>query len=174
MLPDENPADYDELIDSITTEFNPDTDDEYRLALSTAQHYWLSQRALRLQEQAVLEGDQKKLALFLRYEAQHERSYLRARKELKAAIKEREQNPIGFESQKAKNEALEARARLQHAKAEELEIDTLCKKCLDVPPLPGNSRIGFEQIAQACSKAIALLAMQERQNLGEFAASSAA
>jgi hypothetical protein len=140
MLPDENPADYDELIDSINNEFHPETDDEYRLALSTAQHYWLSQRALRLQEQAVFEGDHKKLALFMRYESQHERSYLKARKELKAAIKERTSSEIGFESQKAKNEALEARARLQNAKAEDLEIDTLCKSastCRPSPATPG-------------------------------------
>jgi hypothetical protein len=42
-----------------------------------------------------------------------------------------------------------------------MEIDTLCKKCIDLPPIPGNSRIGFEQIAKACAKAIAVLAMEK-------------
>ena len=169
MLTDENLFDYEDLIDSITSEFQPQTDDDYRLAQAMAQHYWLSQRALRLQDTAMALEDDKKTALFMRYHAQHERSFLKFRKELKAAIKEREKNQNGFESQKAKNEALEARARLQNAKAEELEIDTACKKAIDLPPLPGNSRIGFEQIAKACAKAIAILAMEERQNSGEFA-----
>jgi hypothetical protein len=174
MLTDENPFDYEDLIDSITTEFKPQTDDDYRLALAMAQHYWLSQRALRLQDKAMLAEDDKKTALFMRYHAQHERSFLKFRKELKASMKEREKNQNGFESQKAKNEALEARARLQNARAQDLEIDTLCKKAIDLPPLPDHSRIGFEQIAKACAKAIAVLAMEERQNAGEFAEAVAA
>jgi hypothetical protein len=122
----------------------------------------------------MLAEDDKKTALFMRYHAQHERSFLKFRKELKASMKEREKNQNGFESQKAKNEALEARARLQNARAQDLEIDILCKKAIDLPPLPEYSRIGFEQIAKACAKAIALLAVQERQNAGEFADTAAA
>jgi hypothetical protein len=117
--------------------------------------------------------DDKKTALYMRYHAQHERSFLKFRKELKSALKEREKNQNGFESQKARNEALEARARLQNARALDIEIDTACKKAIDLPPIPGNTRIGFEQIAKACAKAIAVLAMEERQNSGQFAEAAA-
>jgi hypothetical protein len=62
---------------------------------------------------------------------------------------------IGFESQ-------EAKTRLTNAKAESLEIETACRQAMEAP-LPGNYRISFEQIAQACSIAISSLVAQHQQ-----------
>lgn len=159
LLSFENPTHYHELVDSVHAEFNPQTDTEFRLANSLIQHYWLMQRALLLQEQNV--GDDKKLALYMRYQTTHERSYYKAQKELLAFQKQRAQEQIGFESQNQKQEAHEAKVRLTHARAQNLEIDTACRQAMEVP-LPGNYRISFEQIAHACSIAISSLVSQQQ------------
>jgi hypothetical protein len=148
FIQDEQLYDYTNFAASVYDEYNPQTDTEARLADSLIQHYWLMQRAIRLQNENV--GDDKKLALFLRYQTTHERSYYKAMKELKAIKKEE----IGFESQNAKT-------RLTHARAENLEIDTACRKVMEVP-LPGNYRISFEQIAHACSIGISALVTQHQ------------
>jgi hypothetical protein len=148
FIQDEQLYDYTQLAARVYDEYNPRTDTEARLADAIIQHYWLMQRAIRLQNENV--GDDKKLALFLRYQTTHERSYYKAMKELKAIKKEE----IGFESQNAKT-------RLTHARAENLEIDTACRKVMEVP-LPGNYRISFEQIAHACSIGISALVTQHQ------------
>jgi hypothetical protein len=161
LLSDESPADYEELVQSIYEEHNPQTETEFRLANSVIQHYWLMQRALRFQEELIITGeglevDSRKLALFMRYQATHERSYYRALKELQRLQKERRKEQNGFESQKRQQEAHAARVRLAHAKAQNLEIDTACRQAMEVP-IPGNTKIGFEQLTHACSTAIQTL-----------------
>jgi hypothetical protein len=161
LLSGESPANYEELVQSIYEEHNPQTDTEFRLANSVIQHYWLMQRAIRFQEELMftgegLEVDSKKLALFLRYQATHERSYYRAQKELTNLQKERRKQENGFESQTRQQEAHEARVRLTHAKAQNLEIDTACRQAMEAP-IPGNTKIGFEQLTHACSIAVQTL-----------------
>ncbi len=149
----ENPARYHELAASVYAEYNPQTDTEARLADSIIRHYWLIQRAIIFQTEHFT--DEKKLALFLRYQSVHERSYYKAQKELIQLQKDRAKEQIGFESQNAKT-------RLTNARAENLEIDTACRKVMEVP-LPGNYRISFEQLAHACSAAISSLVIQQQQ-----------
>jgi hypothetical protein len=166
LLPDESCADYEDLVQSIYEEHNPESDTEFRLANSVIQHYWLMQRAVRLQEELLhhngpLEVDSKKLALFIRYQATHERSYYRAQKELQKLRKERQKEANGFESQKRQQEAHEARVRLTHAKAQNLEIDTACRQVMEAP-IPGNTKIGFEQLTHACSTAIATMVYENQ------------
>jgi len=153
FIGDEDPGNYLEFAASVYSEYNPQTDTEARLADSLIQHYWLMQRAIRLQNENV--GDDKKLALFLRYQTTHERSYYKAQKELIKLQKDRVKEEIGFESQ-------EAKTRLTNAKAESLEIETACRQAMEAP-LPGNYRISFEQIAQACSIAISSLVTQHQE-----------
>jgi hypothetical protein len=50
MLPHERLSVLEDLVQSVHQEYNPQTDTERRLADSIVQHYWLMQRALRLQE----------------------------------------------------------------------------------------------------------------------------
>jgi hypothetical protein len=168
LLPFEDVRDYFDLVESVHEEFSPQTDDEFRLANAMIQHYWLIQRALNLQEDTLMASyfpdqqlDQKKLALFMRYQAQHERSYAKARKELKTVQAERAKKQNGFESQTAKQAALEAKTRLANAHAQRIEIDTECKKVMEIP-IPGTTRLSFEQLTKACAEAIATLAMKER------------
>jgi len=153
FIQDEQLYDYTNFAASVYDEYNPQTDTEARLADSLIQHYWLMQRAIRLQNENV--GDDKKLALFLRYQTTHERSYYKAQKELIKLQKDRAQQQIGFESQTAKT-------RLANARAQNLEIDTACRQTMEAP-LPGNYRISFEQIAKACSTAISILVSQQQE-----------
>ncbi len=153
FLTTENVNRYDALASSVYAEYNPQTDTEARLADSLIQHYWLVQRAIN--QQNLHFNDEKKLAIFLRYQATHERAYYKAQKELIKLQKDRAKEEIGFESQNAKT-------RLTNAKAESLEIETACRQAMEAP-LPGNYRISFEQIAQACSIAISSLVAQHQQ-----------
>ena len=100
IVPGESPGDFDELVESLRAEYNPATGTEDQLVLRMAQHFWLSQRAIRLQNDALLAGyTPDKLALLLRYQTNNDRGYhqcLATLLKLKAAGQNRQ---IGFESQ---------------------------------------------------------------------------
>jgi hypothetical protein len=151
LIMGEDPLDYQQFAASVYAEYNPQTDTEARLADCLIRHYWLFQRAVRMQNDDLT--DEKKLALYLRYQTTHERSYYKAQNELIKLQKDRAREPIGFESQNAKT-------RLANAKAEAIEIETICRKVMEAP-LPGTCRISFEQLAHACSKAISSLVAQQ-------------
>jgi hypothetical protein len=63
-----------------------------------AQSYWLTQRAVRFQNQCFApEGvDEKRLALVLRYQTTHDRAFHKA---LNLLIRLKKQRPVGFVSQ---------------------------------------------------------------------------
>jgi len=155
---------FDALAASVYEEYDPQTDTEARLADSIIQHYWLMQRAITYQNLNF--SDPKKLTLYLRYQATHERAYYKAQKELIKLQKDRAQEEIGFESQIAKT-------RLTNARAEAVEVDTACQKVMEAP-LPGNYRISFEQIAKACSTAISILVSEQQGKVQEQEQSQAA
>jgi hypothetical protein len=100
LLSWENAAEFAQLCESLLAEHQPANDTELRLVDSIAQHYWLSQRALHLQNQlleaAVL--DHRTFSLYLRYQTTNERAYFRAMRELQTLRKEKRQREIGFES----------------------------------------------------------------------------
>jgi len=144
---------YEALAESVYKEYDPQTDTEARLADSLIRHYWLMQRAINYQNLNF--NDEKKLSLYLRYQATHERAYYKAQKELIKLQKDRAREEIGFESQTAKT-------RLANARAENLEVDTACQKVMEAP-LPGNYRISFKEIAHACSIAISTLVSQHQE-----------
>jgi hypothetical protein len=167
LLPWEDRADHNALIDSVYSEYKPESETEYRLADSLIQHYWLMQRALHLQEQILLEPahavdvDNKRLALFMRYQATHERSYYKAQRELQNLQKQKRKEQIGFESQKRQQESLEAKTRLANARALTLEVDASCRQVMEAP-IPGTHNIPFELITKACSEAISTLVFKQR------------
>ncbi len=158
---------FQTLAQSFYAEHNPETDNEQRLVDSLIQHYWLTQRAIRLQEDLIAKAedptavDGKKLSLFLRYQTTHERSYYKVERELHNLKKLKRQDEIGFESQNRRQEAHEARVRLTHARAANLEIDTAARQVMEAP-LPGNTRLSFEQLTKACSTAIATLVYENQ------------
>jgi hypothetical protein len=126
-----------------------------------ARHYWFGQRALILQS-ACFEGpaiDEKKLALFLRYQSQHDRAFHKALADLLKLRKEKRQEEIGFESQKQKAELHEAKVRLLHARSQHIETDSDIHQTIDAP-IPGNLRIPFDVMKQVLSHAVRQVASQ--------------
>jgi len=115
-----------------------------------AQHFWLMQRALTLQDQLLTqpELDHKTFSLYLRYQTTNERAYYRARREFAAARKDQSKQQNGFELQKRQNEAQEAKTRLTNARAETAEIENYARSTMEVP-LPGHIRVPFEDLTAA-------------------------
>lgn len=113
LLPDENSDEFNKLHTDLSEEHQPATATESMLVNDMARHYWLYQRALRLQE-GCFAGDltagatQNQLNLFLRYATTHERAFHRALTDLLKLRKERLRLERGFESQ-ARERAAEVR-----------------------------------------------------------------
>jgi hypothetical protein len=105
LLPDESREEFDQLVADLSEEYSPATVTESILVNDMARHYWLHQRALRMQEECfsfdlTAPDTQKQLSLFLRYGLTHERAFARC---LAALLKLRKDNLAlerGFESQK--------------------------------------------------------------------------
>ena len=88
-----------------------------------AQHHWLRNRALRLESSCfdAVTGqldDEKRLALFLRYQSTHERGFHKCLKALLKLKAEKRKVEIGFESQQRKNED-QTRKQEKHEMAKE-------------------------------------------------------
>jgi len=117
VLQSEDHAAYDDLLLNLNLEFSPSTETEETLVTAMAQHHWLTQRALRLQQplfEAALETgaapDAKQLGLYLRYQSTNDRAYHKALSQLLRLRSDRRcSQMIGFESQKARNEMQEAK-----------------------------------------------------------------
>jgi len=100
IISGENPADFDELVEGLRAEYNPATPTEDHLILRMAQHFWLSQRAIRLQNDAFLAGyTPDKLALLLRYQTSNDRGYHQCLATLLRVKGIGQNRKIGFESQ---------------------------------------------------------------------------
>ena len=130
VLPDENVDEFNQLHTDLSEEHRPTTATESVLVNDMARHYWLYQRALRLQEgcfaaDLTAGATQNQLNLFLRYATTHERAFRRALADLLKLRKERLRLERGFESQ-ARGRAAELRResreqRLSSAEKREAE-----------------------------------------------------
>ncbi|HTU46421.1 MAG TPA: hypothetical protein VMF91_15240 [Bryobacteraceae bacterium] len=114
----EKQEEYEAMRNGLIAEHRPSTPTEHLLIEKMAQHHWLSLRATLLQEmcfnQEYPDCDQdKKLALYLRYQTTHERAFYKALNELAKLRVERRKSENGFESQKHK-EAAETRKQQMH------------------------------------------------------------
>jgi hypothetical protein len=119
IVPGEDPAAFDALLTDLLAEHQPANPTEQLLVLEMAQSYWLTQRAIRFQNQCFApEGvNEKRLALFLRYQTTHERAFhkalntmIRLKKDRSRAFVSQEladSHPeiIGFVSQRATSAA---------------------------------------------------------------------
>ena len=101
IIDGEDPAAFDELLQTLLAEHQPASTTEELLIQEMAQSWWLTQRALRLQNDCFTpQGvDEKRLALFLRYQTTHERAFHKALNALIRLQKERHRGQIGFVSQ---------------------------------------------------------------------------
>ncbi len=135
--PSEDPAAYEFLLECFLTDHQPATFTEHVLVEKMAQHHWLRQRALELQN-LCFDGDdhQRSLALYMRYQTTNERAFHKCLTDLLKLRAERRKQEIGFESQQrvredhARKQANENRrqdlhkyaAWLGEAKAEHQEL----------------------------------------------------
>jgi hypothetical protein len=103
----ENREEFDELSNALRAEHAPSTPTEVLLVERMAQHFWLTQRAMRLQTKCIEEDfptsdDNKGLPLYLRYQVTHERAFHKCLNDLLKLRAEKRKAEIGFESQKHK------------------------------------------------------------------------
>jgi len=157
VLPWENEEEYDTLHAALRASLEPSGPFERLLVEKMAQHQWLAQRALVLQDMCFQRDipacdDDKKLALYLRYQTTHERAFHKYFDQLHKLRAELRKKEIGFESQKSreaenarKQEAHEARTRLAHAKAAHLELDTEIRSTIEAR-IPGDVEIPFDRL----------------------------
>lgn len=155
VLPWENEEEYNTLHSALQAQLEPRGPFERLIVEKMAQHQWLAQRALVLQDMCFnnelpTSDDDKKLALYLRYQTTHDRAYHKYFDQLMKFRAETRKKVIGFESQKAsaadqtrKQEAHEARVRLSNAKSADLELETEIRSTIEAR-LPGHVEIPFE------------------------------
>jgi len=136
FLPGESAESFHNLQESLRAEHNPATPTETFLVDSMAQHYWLQQRATRLQglcfDEAGACSAEKELSLYLRYQTTHERTFYKSLNTLLKLRAEKRRSEIGFVSQQEKQnrareqaEFLANRERRQsedHARKQAVEI----------------------------------------------------
>jgi len=99
-------------------EHKPTTVTEFLFIERMAQHHWLVQRAINLQNMTMednlsMRDQERQFALFLRYQTTNERAFHRCLNDLLKLRAERRKQAIGFESQKQK-QADEARKQERH------------------------------------------------------------
>ncbi len=127
VLPTEKQEEFDALLAGLRAEHAPAGITETLLVEKMAHSWWLTQRALALQNTCFSgeEIDQKQLALFLRYQTANERAFYKALNELLKLRAERRKAEIGFESQQHRQAAEKRRQELHKWKVlrAEAEVD---------------------------------------------------
>ena len=80
IIPGEDPAAFRSLLRDLLEEHQPANPTEDLLIHEIAQSWWLSQRAIRLQNECFSEAgvDEKRLSLYLRYGTAHDRAFHKA------------------------------------------------------------------------------------------------
>jgi hypothetical protein len=115
---------FEALKANLCHEHQPQTETEKLLVRRLAESEWLRRRALHFQKlcqnpkTGYLEQE-KHFALYLRYQAIHERAFYKALNELQKLRNERRNRQIGFESQK-RNAAADQRSAAAENRAAEL------------------------------------------------------
>ena len=104
VLPHESQDDFELLIARLFVEHDPQDATEELLVSDMARHYWLTQRALRLQEELMLQdmsdpNVQRQFALFLRYQTTNQRAFHKCLSEIQKINKLRQLEEDRFVSQ---------------------------------------------------------------------------
>jgi hypothetical protein len=121
LLASEDPLAYDQLHRNFTIEHQPTTFTQKLLIEKMAQHHWLRQRALELQNLTLESAGHRKekdiersLALYIRYQTTNERAFGKCLSDLLKLRAEKRKEQIGFESQQRQKE--------DHARKQSIEI----------------------------------------------------
>lgn len=109
VLPSEDQEDYDTLLSGLRAEHKPATVTETIFVEKMAQHHWLGQRALRLQDMTMTDNlpmrdQERQFALFLRYQTTNDRAFSKCLNDLLKLRAEKRKAEIGFESQRRAQE----------------------------------------------------------------------
>jgi len=106
ILPHEDRHEFQEIYFGLKQEHHPSTPTGHLLVERMAEHWWLAQRALYLQQLSFGESetceDPKQLALYLRYQTTHDRGFHKCLNELLKLRAQKRKEEIGFVSQKEK------------------------------------------------------------------------
>ena len=166
LTPDDDRAEFLELVDAVRAEHDPQTPTETILVERMTECFWMARKAMKYQAAAIADGDDARLAVMARYGATHERTFKSCLTELTKLKEQRAKQQIGFESQKRKEaeearkqETHQARLRQINSRTESIEIDSEIRATIEAP-LPGNERIPFEELKTAIQSAIRHLTAQ--------------
>ncbi len=101
IIPGEDRATFEALLHNLLDEHHPATPTEELLVTRMAQSHWLTQRAIRFQNECFTAAavNEKQLALYLRYQTTHERAFYKALNTLIQLKKAQRRNQTGFVSQ---------------------------------------------------------------------------
>ena len=157
LLPWESKEEFESLQLALRADHRPQGVTEQILVERMAQHEWLRQRALYLQNLCFnadgLIDETKQFSLYLRYQTTHERAFHKCLNDLLKLRAEKRKEQIGFDSQEQKKDLHEARTRLANAKAAHLELDTDIRSTIEAR-LPGHAAIPFNELKDVLSLAI--------------------
>ncbi len=123
ILPWEKQEEFNTLLDELRAEHQPATITETLLIEKMAQSYWLSQRAIKLQQISCFHDEtdsperEKKLALYLRYQTTHDRNFHKCLNDLLKLRAEKRKIEIGFESQEMKQSRARQQAEREQSRA---------------------------------------------------------
>ncbi len=130
VLPSEDQEEFDTLSHGLRAEHQPKTVTETLLVEKMAQHFWLSLRAVTLQDLTMgsdlpIRDQESQFALFLRYQTTNDRGFSKCLNDLLKLRAEKRKEQIGFESQRLK-QAEEARKQsIENRKQDVHRMDVL-------------------------------------------------
>ena len=109
LLASEDPAGFEALKQSLIDEHKPSTPTEFILVHSMAESHWLANRAQTLTETCLdpTTGqitDEKRFALYLRYQTTHTRVFHKSLNDLVKLRSEKRKEELGFEAQRIQSE----------------------------------------------------------------------
>ncbi|MBV9765814.1 MAG: hypothetical protein JOZ48_13290 [Acidobacteriaceae bacterium] len=152
VLPSEDQENFDTMLAGLRVEHKPTTMTETLLVNKMAQHYWLSQRAMRLQEMTMAEDlpareQERDFALYLRYQTTNDRAFKCLNDLLKLRAEQRKAQ-IGFESQRRQQEDHARKLSIEKRKQDVHKMDILLAEAKADHQLLPNFQLEFAQKKQ--------------------------
>ncbi len=148
LLADEDVDQYHDLVGDLMKAHQPANEMERLLVIKLVQHHWLVQRALSYQTGAfdheMVSGLERQLALFLRYQGQHERAFNKTLAQLQQMQKERKAEDDSLRAAKLQALAMDAEYKFKRSELLELRTIQLRNKITKQDNSSTSSEIGFE------------------------------
>jgi hypothetical protein len=131
VLASEDQDEFDALVCGLKAEHQPSTLTETMLVEKMAQHYWLGQRAQRLQDLAMgdpnltEEQQNRQFALLLRYQTTNDHAFHQCLNQLLKLRAEKRKQEIGFESQRRQDAIVSLRQSAENRKQDRHKWDIM-------------------------------------------------